>query len=339
MYVFKLYEKDQPLDAIDARLLQDGLLRIGRDPQADWVIHDPSCEISRWHCEYQARPDGLMLRCMGANGVFDERSQERLPEECDLPVTLPAAICLGSYRLTVDHAAQAGKSGDANQTLLMRPPLGSSIDVPTTWSDSTPPPTIAPQGDGSLLEAFCEGAGIDASAFSTEDAEDIMRRAGAVYRNMVLGIGDLMAERERLREQYQLSRTTIGGAGNNPFKWAPTQRLAIDLLLTNDRGFLDGPSALNASFRDIKKHLIATFSGLSASLRAAVDMFDPDAMEAAAPARGFALKSRFAQLWDGVRHRHADLLRQLDGGEDGPLNHVFIAAYDKAATDLEGDGR
>ena len=339
MYIFKLYEKDQPLDAIDARLLQDGLLRIGRDPQADWVIHDPSCEISRWHCEYLAQDDGLTLRCLGANGVFDEDSQARLPDECDLPVALPASICLGPYRLTVDHAAQAREGGDANQTLIMMPPLGSSIDVPTNWSDGAAPQAPAATGGGSLLEAFCEGAGIDASAFSTEDAEDIMRRAGAVYRNMVLGIGDLMAERERVRGQYQLSRTTIGGAGNNPFKWAPTQRLAIDLLLTNDRGFLDGPAALNASFRDIKKHLIATFVGLRASLRAAVDSFDPAAIEAASPARGFALKSRFAHLWESVRARHADLSRQVEDGEEGPLNQAFIAAYDKAAADLEGDGR
>lgn len=338
MYIFKLYEKDQPLDPVDARLLQDGLLRIGRDPQADWVIHDPSCEISRWHCEYHARPEGLTLRCLGANGVFDEDSQSRLPDECNLPVALPASICIGPYRLTVDQAVQTGSGGQENQTLIMMPPLGSSIAVPTEWSDAASP-TREAAGGGSLLEAFCEGAGIDASAFSTEDAEDIMRRAGAVYRNMVLGIGDLMAERERVRGQYQLSRTTIGGAGNNPFKWAPTQRLAIDLLLTNDRGFLHGPAALNASFRDIKKHLIATFMGLRASLRAAVETFDPGAVEAATPAKGFALKSRVGMLWEGVCGRHANLLRQLDAGEEGPLNQAFIAAYDQAAAELEAEGR
>ncbi|WP_022681826.1 type VI secretion system-associated FHA domain protein TagH [Sphingobium bisphenolivorans] len=333
MYIFKLYEKDQPLDAVDARLLQDGMLRIGRDPQADWVIHDPSCEISRWHCEYHVQPDGLILRSLGANGMFDEDTRARLPDECDVAVTLPASVCLGPYRLTVDHAAQAGAGGDENRTLIMQPPLGSSIEVPTEWGDGAGPQERS--GGGSLLEAFCEGAGIDASAFSTEDPEDVMRRAGAVYRNMVLGIGDLMGERDRMRADYQLSRTTIGGAGNNPFKWAPTQRLAIDLLLRNDRGFLDGPAALAASFRDIKKHLIATFSGLSASLRAAIDRFDPATIEAASQAKGFAFKSRAATHWETACAHHEDLLRQVERSEDGLLNQAFVAAYDAAAAELE----
>src|SRR5207237_10407168 len=139
--------------------------------------------------------------------------------------------------------------------------------------------------NGSLLEAFCEGAGLDASLLSSEDPTEIMRRAGAVYRQMVLGIGDLMAERDRARGQYKLSRTTIGGANNNPFKWAPTQRLAIDLLLAGESSFLSGPAALKASFRDVKKHLVATFAGLRASLRAAVDSFAPAAVEPAAAGR------------------------------------------------------
>ena len=155
------------------------------------------------------------------------------------------------------------------RTMVLTPPLGTSTAVPDDWSDASA--RRCPTANGSLLEAFCEGAGLDASLLSSEEPAEIMRRAGAVYRQMVLGIGDLMAERDRARGQYKLSRTTIGGANNNPFKWAPTQRLAIDLLLAGSGSFLSGPAALQASFRDIKRHLIATFAGLHGSLRAAID--------------------------------------------------------------------
>lgn len=332
MYIFKLYEKDQPHQAVDARLLHEGVLRIGRDPKADWVMNDSACEISRWHCEYSAGPDGLTLRSLGTNGMFDRETGTRLLEGCDLPVLVPGAVCFGAFLLTVDHAAQSRDQVDENQTLVLMPPLGSSIAVPTEWSDGA-----VAQGavGGSLLEAFCEGAGIEASAFSSEDPQEIMRRAGAVYRNLVLGVGDLMAERERVRGKYQLSRTTIGGAGNNPFKWAPTQRLAIDLLLINDRGFLDGPAALAASFRDIKKHLIATFTGLQVSLKAAIGRFEPAGIEAAMPAKGTFLKSRAAACWEEAQNRHADLARQIDQGEDGLLAQAFITGYDAATAELE----
>jgi type VI secretion system FHA domain protein len=182
-----------------------------------------------------------------------------------------------------------------------------------------------------LLEAFCEGAGLDASRLSSEDPAEIMRRAGAIYRQMILGIGDLMAERDHARARYDLSRTTIGGIGNNPFKWAPTQRLAIDLLLAGSGNFLSGPTALKASFRDVKRHLIATFAGLHGSLRAVIDTFDPAALAAAAAAtRGGLLKSRTAAQAEEAAARHADLARQIDSGESGSLERAFVTAYDRA---------
>ena len=333
MYIFKLFEKAAAQPAIDARMLDQGVLRIGRDPQADWVLHDPLCEISRWHCEFKVYEDGLILRCFGANGVFDADSNARLPQDSDIPVTLPQSICFGPYRLVADLATQ-GKAGlDDNQTLLLSPPLGASIAVPTQWTDATS--HSAPEHSGSLLDAFCEGAGLDTSALSSEDPEELMRRAGAVYRQMVLGIGDLMAERERVRSQFQLARTTIGGANNNPFKWAPTQRLAIDLLMPNDRGFLNGPAALTASFRDIKKHLIATFEGLRASLLGAVQAFDPRDVEAEAAERSSLLKSKSAISWEIACELHAQLAEQIERGADGPLNHLFVCAYEAAASNLE----
>lgn len=333
MYIFKLFEKDQLHQPIDARFLQEGTLTIGRDPQADWVINDPVREISRAHCAFSVESGALVLRCFGANGVFDVATDQRFPNDSDIEVSLPQTIGFGPYRLVADHAVQAHSGMEAGKTLILSPPLGTSIAVPTEWSDDMG--DKAASRNGSLLEAFCEGAGINSSAFSAEDPEEIMHRAGAVYRQMVLGIGDLMTERERVRGRYQLARTTIGGADNNPFKWAPTQRLAIDLLLLADRGFLSGPSALKASFRDIKKHLIATFEGLRAALRLSVETFDPATIEDASVERQSLLKGRAAASWEIACEHQAQLMAQLDAGEDGPLNRAFVQAYDASASALE----
>ena len=219
--------------------------------------------------------------------------------------------------------------------MVLTPPLGTSTAVPNDWND--PAAVSLTTGGGSLLEAFCEGAGLDCSLLASEDPAEIMRRAGAVYRQMVLGIGDLMTERDRARGQYKLSRTTIGGANNNPFKWAPTQRLAIDLLLAGSHSFLSGPAALQASFRDIKRHLIATFAGLHGSLRAAIAAFDPVALDTAVASRVTLLKSRGALQAEEVAQRHADLARQLDEGAGGSLERAFVAAYESADTRVDPD--
>lgn len=327
MYMLQLFDAANELQPIDARLLRDGMMRIGRDSAADWTIADPNCELSRAHCELAVLPGGLSLRSLGSNGVYDDATGARFPEATDVAMPIPSTIRFGRFRLKASHAPHAEERIDAARTLVLTPPLGTSAAVPDDWSDGAAPPA---DGGGSLLEAFCDGAGLDASLLSSEDPAEIMRRAGAVYRQMVLGIGDLMTERDRARGQYKLSRTTIGGVGNNPFKWAPTQRLAIDLLLSGSNNFLSGPAALQASFQDIKRHLIATFAGLHGSLRAAIDAFDPAALDAAGEGRASLLKSRAACQAEEVARRHADLAEQLDAANGGTLERAFVAAYDAA---------
>ncbi|AYJ85941.1 FHA domain-containing protein [Sphingomonas paeninsulae] len=334
LYILKMFENADLAQPVDARLLRAGTITIGRDPANDWAIADPKCEISRRHCQFDATDEGLTLTVQGANGVYDADTQVRLPDNVAAPVSVPSSFLIGDYRIVVAPAPQTN-DGDQRegQTLILSPPLGTSIDIPADYNDSEY--KSGQPGDGSLLGAFCEGAGLDVSAFALEDPDVIMRRAGAVYRQMVLGLGDLMVERERVRQQFRIARTTIGSANNNPFKWAPTQRLALDLLLAEEHGFLSGPAALKASFKDIKKHLIATFAGLHKSLIAAVKMFDPEVIDAATASQGSLLKPRSTIHVEEHGRRHRDLMRQIEGGEDGTLNHVFVAEYDAISADLE----
>jgi predicted component of type VI protein secretion system len=327
MFMLQLFDTANEIQPIDARLIREGLMRIGRDSTADWSIADPDCELSRAHCELAVADGALTLRALGANGVFDDATGARFPDAVEVAMPIPSTLRFGRFRLKASHAPHGDEQVDATRTMVLTPPLGTSTAVPDDWSDAS---VIVPSTNGSLLEAFCEGAGLDASLLSSEDPTEIMRRAGAVYRQMVLGIGDLMAERDRARGQYSLSRTTIGGANNNPFKWAPTQRLAIDLLLAGSGSFLSGPAALQASFRDIKRHLIATFAGLHGSLRAAIGTFDPKALDTVVEPRVSLLKSRAALQAEEVASRHADLAKQLANGEGGSLEKAFVAAYDAA---------
>jgi predicted component of type VI protein secretion system len=334
MYMLQLFDVADEVQPIDARLMRDGVLRIGRDSAADWSIADPDCELSRAHCELSVTDSALNLRALGANGVFDNQTGERFPDAMEVALPIPSTLRFGRFRLKASHAPHDDSPVDAGRTMVLTPPLGTSVAVPSEWNDAVP---LAPGGNGSLLEAFCDGAGLDASMLSGEEPTEIMRRAGAVYRQMVLGIGDLMAERDRARGQYKLSRTTIGGAHNNPFKWAPTQRLAIDLLLAGSGSFLSGPTALQASFRDIKRHLIATFAGLHGSLRAAIDTFDPVLVDVAISGKGSLLTSRAALHTAEVAARYTSLTQQLNQGEGGSLERAFVAAYDASENETASD--
>ncbi len=335
MFMLQLFDKKDDLHPVDARLLRQGTLRIGRDRDADWTIVDPECAISRTHCEFKAEPESLSLRSLGSNGVYNVSTGQRLPQDEDIPLLLPFAIRLGDFRIVASRAPQAGMAGQETRTMVLMPPLGDSIGVPVDWEDrpGTGKPSTPPLTSGSLLDAFCEGAGLDASLLAQEDPAEIMRRVGGVYRQMVLGVGDLMSERDQARSHYQMTRTTIGSAENNPFKWAPTQRLAVDLILGSNHGFLSGPEALQSSFRDIKRHLAATFAGLRGSLREAIDKLDPARAETA---QAGLFQNKAAARLDELTRRHAELVEEVEGRTSGALDRAFVHAYggaDSAAAD------
>jgi predicted component of type VI protein secretion system len=337
MYLLKLFHETDLVQPVDAHMLGEGLTRIGRDPGVDWVISDPECQVSRTHLEICVENGEVMLTPVGANGVFRTDDEERLPNGEKVPASLGDSFSFGKFRLVVDRVPFADRAGQgAAHTMVMAPPFGFSTAVPTDWADGSPGAAAA--GEGSLLEAFCEGAKLDASAFSGEDPMDVMRRAGAVYRQMVLGVGDLMSERSSIKTQYRMDRTTISAEDNNPFKWAPTQRLAIDLLLRREAGFLSGAAALKASFEDIKKHLLCTFAGFRASLLALLNQSSPTTIESRVEGQNLFLKSRAAACWAEYEQIHAALETQMEADQDGPINQAFIRAYEEKMRDLDRGG-
>ncbi len=124
-----------------------------------------------------------------------------------------------------------------------------------------------------------------------------------------------------------MTRTTISGAENNPFKWAPTQRLEIDLILGRALGFLPGSAGLQSSICDIKWPLVARLAAMRGSLSQAVAGFAPADLSQATDSRARVQNRPAAQI-TGVARRHAAL---WEGGEceaSGALDRAFYRAYD-----------
>jgi len=301
MYMLHLFDADEAAEPIEARLLTDGRIRIGRDRGADWPIADPDQAISRAHLELHAGPDGLELVSVGANGVFDIATGERFPDRVPVPVVPPCSFRLGRFRIRATPA-----------------------------HDRPPRERARPFATGSLLDAFCEGAGLDASRFAAEEPAAVMRRAGAVYREMVGGLGELVAAREKARGEHQFTRTTIAGIGNNPFKWGQAQRLAVDLLLDRGDGFLAGPVALRASVGDVHRHLRASEAGYRAVMRWIVARFAPSALDEAVAGQATLMRGRTTLQLAEAAQRHADLDRQLAGEPGGDLDLAYVAGYEAA---------
>jgi predicted component of type VI protein secretion system len=337
MLLLRLFHQSDPVQPVGAHMLRDGMTIVGRDPAADWPIPDADCEISRHHLEFAYREGNLVLRPLGANGVFLEGGVDRLPDGEEVPLALGDAITFGKYRLVVDSIPFPARSGASfDRTMVFAAPFGEKREVPTEWLDPGELPCL--NVHESLLEAFCEGAKLDVSALSDEEPIEIMRRAGAIYRQMVLGLGDLVSERSIAKADLHMDRTTIDARDNNPFKWAPTRRLAMDLLLGQEAGFLSGPAAIKASFEELKQHMLGTLSGFGAAMRAALDLVSPGAIEKRLEGQSLFLKSRPASAWAEYEKAHAALQTQVLDGGGGPVNDAFVTAYRQSMDETGGDG-
>lgn len=232
----------------------------------------------------------------------------------------------------------SGFDGPFSRPMLAPDPDGT-VAVPSDWLAGGPPPEARASSpglsDASLLEAFCAGAKLDLSALSGEEARETMHELGAVYRQMVLGLSDLMNERITAKAEFRMSRTTVRAEGNNPFKWAPAQRVAVDLLLTAKDGFLPGPAAVNECFRDLKKHVLCLLAGGRASLAATLDALHPDRAEAAVEGRAFLMRTRAAAVCEAYRRLHGDYAAEAGGNPDSRANQAFRQAYEARLHELD----
>ncbi|MDQ8755309.1 FHA domain-containing protein [Sphingosinicella sp. LHD-64] len=333
MFLLKLFHESEAVAPIAARLAGEGRVRVGRDPAADWVVPDTDREVSRTHLELVVDNGALVMTPLGANGVFNEMGEQFASGEPH-PLRPGDAVCFGKYRMAIEAAPDAEGSAALDGTILASL-FGINLDVPTAWPEGAL--NGGDDGADALLVAFCRGADLDVSAFSGEDAGAVLERAGAIYRQTVLGLADLMSARSAIKNDHRLERTTIAADGNNPFKWAPSRRLASDLLLRHDVGFLAGPEAARDSFQDVKKHMLATVAGFRAMLRGAFAAIRPAAVESAMSARKSMLQSQAAACWAEYARLHDALVQDCERGT-GEAGAAFSGAYAACLEELDRQG-
>ena len=326
MFICRLFHRDRPFEQIEARLLADGAITVGRDPNADWPLPDPEATLSRLHCTLTVENDRLFLRDTSTNGTLVEG--EPVVRETAVELRSRQSLQLGSLIIVIDKPAEGEAVGAA--TTIHAGLEIARTPVPDRWVDGAPTPVA--HRDGSLIEAFCEGAGLDVSGLSGEEPHELMRRVGAIYQQTVLGLATLMSDRARVKSQADLDRTTISASANNPIKWTPSRKLGQALLSGNEPGFMTGEDAVRASLDDLGRHMAALADGANAAANLTAQTLAPDAIDAEAREQAGLLRSLHALRWEIYLRRYNGLIA---GDGDNTLRRAFLDAYARAA----GDGQ
>ncbi len=349
MITLRLFEEGDRNRQLDAFILGDGEVTIGRDAAAIWAIDDPERRLSRLHCSISASGDRVRVRDTSANGVFLGEAKQRLEPGVETEVADNETLHIGRYVIVVDASRRPGMSnGNDAASQIDFAPMADTLTqsgangIPEQWLDPGPatqhPRERAAIGSDFLtLEAFCEGASLDPSYFASEDPLELMRRLGEIYRQVVLGLGDLMSERAALKSQYSMERTTISAADNNPLKWAPTQRLAIDLLCERNGGFLSGGEAVKECFENLKGHSMSLIAGSRSAVASVLDLVDPAAIEAEVKVKAPLFMERSEASWRRLKVLHAEGSADPFNNPQSVVSAAFKRGYERQARDLEED--
>lgn len=200
----------------------------------------------------------------------------------------------------------------------------------TPASKPVPAPAAAVTGDAGWA-AFCAGAGMEQDDLRL--SADAMQRLGVLYRQVVLGLSDLIQDRAAFKDEFRVERTQLSMGRNNPLKHLPALDSAKLLLGDPLPGFMPADEAVRTAFEDIKKHQLAMLAGVQHALNAVFERLSPTEIEklmekAAGAKRGLPF-TRGINPWTVYQTVFEALRRDAVSNANSVMSVAFRDGYEK----------
>ena len=261
--------------------------------------------------------------------------------------TPPSPVGSVDLEFGFSQGAPLGAALPAGSAIAAPAMLAAAVPTPPTPAMGVPPAaqaTVPPhQADLQvLLQAFCAGAGIEASHMPALTPA-LMQDIGGVLRAAVEGTLQLIAVRATTKHELRAAVTVIQARGNNPLKFAPDASSGIEQLLRPTmRGFLAGPAAMTDAMNDLVGHSIGTVAGMRSALEGMLGRFAPQQLESKLVGQSLLDSllpmNRKAKLWE-LYLQHFETIRE-EAQEDFHtlFGKAFLAAYEQQLERLKREG-
>lgn len=235
-----------------------------------------------------------------------------------------------------DPFTPAPLAGEADDPFALPAPDPAAPPPPTFPAAPVPAPpppaaTVAAPPSGSDWSAFYEGAGLTPDELQL--SPDAMRRLGVMYRQVVLGLSDIIQDRAAFKDEFRVERTQLSIGRNNPLKHLAPLDAARILLGDPLPGFMPADDAVRTAFEDIKKHQLAMLAGVQHALSAVFDRLSPPEIEkliaqAAGQKKGLPFR-RGIDPWTVYQTIFEALRRDAVSNANGVMSVAFREGYEK----------
>lgn len=254
------------------------------------------------------------------------------PAAFDDPFDMPAGTGFAGADLMADAPAPAAGAMGAFLDDPAPAAAPAAPAAPATPAAAAQAPAAqsnaAPAGAG--WDAFMEGAGLAAGELRL--APDAMRKLGVLYRQVVLGMSDLMQDRAQFKDEFRVERTQLSIGKNNPLKHLPPLDAAKIMLGDPLPGFQGAEDALKSAFEDLKKHQLAMLAGVQRALTEVFSKLSPAEIEKMIEKAGSGKKmgrfSRGADRWSVYATVFEALRRDATSNANGVMSVAFREGYE-----------
>ena len=173
----------------------------------------------------------------------------------------------------------------------------------------------------------------------TEDQlSEVMSNLGAILRETVQGLMEILLARSDVKGEFRLDRTTMGPVENNPLKTPPgrpplsPEEVMVLLLVKQKDAYMSPVQAVREGFNDIKAHQLAVVAGIQAALSRLLERFDPSNLEAhleQSVLDNLWPANRKAKYWDLFTAEYQAIAREAEDDFKELFGDEFARAYEK----------
>lgn len=225
-----------------------------------------------------------------------------------------------------DAAAAVPPSGKGSAAAPAAPSGAVAATAP-----EVPAPAV-PEGADELLAALLRGAGVRDVVVPGGLTPERMEELGAVMRETMRGLLDLLAARAHAKREVRADATIVMSHDNNPLKFAPGLEAAIThLLVPRGQGFMPPLRSLADARESLRTHQEGFVAGMRAALAAVLARFDPGELErrlSASDDGGSLLPmTHKAKLWSHYEALYGEIAREAETDFHFLFGEEFLRAY------------
>lgn len=361
--------KDGPVDQpMTAEFREEGGT-IGRSPESTLLLPDPDRIISRTHALVVHAGGKFVLRDQGTTVPVLVNGRP-VGKGRDFPLGAGDELRIAAYTMRVevaradivaDETTTILREGamlswredgqpvaqDRIATIIVPEPAGAAPPVATHRAATPvpPPQPAAPAarpapapaaGADPMLAALLRGAGVPNLNIPGGLTPQFMGDVGAIMRESMKGVLDLLAARAHAKREVRADATIIVANDNNPLKFSPDVDAAVAHLFTpRGQGFMSPQRSLVDARESLKTHQEGFVAGMQAALGAVLARFDPAKLEArllqSSASGSFLAMNQKAKLWNLYEELYGQISREAETDFHFLFGEEFLRAYQEKA--------